>query len=70
MGLKQGNLSKVKDIGSGVFERRIDFGLGYRIYFGKDGDELIILLDGGTKRRRGQALERARHHWREYRRRK
>jgi putative addiction module killer protein len=42
-------LSKVKDVGSGVFEHKIDFGPGYRIYFGKDGDRLVVLIGGGTK---------------------
>ena len=36
------NLSNVKGVGHGVFEYRLDFGPGYRVYFGRDGDELII----------------------------
>ena len=68
--LEQGNLSGVKGVGAGVLERRIDFGPGYRIYFGKDGDELIVLLGGGTKGHQGRDVERARRHWEEYRRRK
>jgi putative addiction module killer protein len=47
--LATGNFSNVKGVGSGVFEYRIDFGPGYRIYFGKDGEKLIILLGGGSK---------------------
>jgi putative addiction module killer protein len=47
-----GNFSNVEGVGSGVFEYKLDFGPGYRIYFGKDGEALIILLGGGTKRRR------------------
>ena len=68
--LEQGNLSGVKGVGAGVFEYRIDFGPGYRIYFGKDGDALVILLGGGTKRRQRQDIETARDHWRDYKRRK
>jgi putative addiction module killer protein len=49
--LKLGNLSNVKGVGAGVFEYRIDFGPGYRVYFGKDGETLVILLGGGTKKR-------------------
>jgi putative addiction module killer protein len=45
--LGQGNFSNVKGAGSGVLEYRIDFGPGYRIYFGKDGDCRVILLGGG-----------------------
>ena len=48
---EQGNLSGAKGVGAGVSEYRIDFGPGYRVYFGKDGDTLIILLGGGTKKR-------------------
>ena len=39
----------MKGVGGGVYEYRIDFGPGYRIYLGKDGDQLVILLTGGTK---------------------
>ena len=46
--MEQGNFSTTKAIGEGVLECRIDFGPGYRIYFGKDGDSLVILLGGGT----------------------
>jgi len=42
--LELGNFSNVKGVGSGVFEYRVDFGPGYRVYFGKDGDALVILL--------------------------
>ena len=68
--LEMGNLSGVKGVGAGVFEHRIDFGPGYRIYFGKDGDALVILLAGGTKRRQRQDVETARDHWRDDKRRK
>ena len=49
--MEQGNFSKVKGVGSGVFEYKIDFGPGYRFYFGKDGESLVILIGGGTKKR-------------------
>ena len=68
--LEQGNLSGVKGVGAGVFEHRIDFGPGYRMYFGKDGDWLLVLLGGGTKRRQRQDVEIARDRWRDYKRRK
>ena len=58
--LEMGNLSGVKSVGAGVFEHRIDFGPGYRIYFGKDGDALVILLGGGTKRRQRKDIETSR----------
>ena len=49
--MEQGNFSNVKGVGEGVLEYRIDFGPGYRVYFGRDGDTLVILLTGGTKKR-------------------
>jgi putative addiction module killer protein len=48
--LERGNLSGAKSVGGGVFELRLDFGPGFRVYFGRDGDRLVILLGGGTKR--------------------
>ena len=49
--IEQGNFSGVKGVGGGVFESRIDFGPGLRVYFGKDGAAIVILLGGGTKKR-------------------
>ncbi len=47
--LEQGNFSNVEGVGSGVFEYKIDYGPGYRLYFGKEGERVVILLGGGTK---------------------
>ncbi|MGB5568097.1 MAG: type II toxin-antitoxin system RelE/ParE family toxin [Sedimenticolaceae bacterium] len=63
-------MSNVKGVGSGGYEYRIDFGPGYRIYFGKDGDRLVILLAGGTKKRHDTDIAAAKGHWRNYKRRK
>ena len=63
--LELGNLSRVKWIGA-IGEYRIDWGPGYRIYLGKDGDRLIILLDGGTKQRQQADIDRAEAMWAEY----
>ena len=68
--MAQGNLSNVAGVGAGVFEYRLEFGPGYRIYFGKDGDMLIILLGGGTKKRQQRDIEVAKTLWREYNQRK
>ena len=65
-----GNSSNVKGVGSGVFERKIDFGPGYRIYFGRDSDTLLILLGGSSKQRQQKAIVRAKTLWSDYRRRK
>jgi putative addiction module killer protein len=55
---------------AGVLERRIDSGPGYRIYFGRDGDHLILLLGGSTKRRQQSAITEAQALWQEYKQRK
>jgi putative addiction module killer protein len=54
--LEQGNFSSVKGVGGGVFESRIDFGPGLRVYFGKDGAAIVILLGGGTKKRQARDI--------------
>ncbi len=68
--MSQGNFSNTKGVGSGVFECRIDFGPGYRIYFGKDGEKMVILLGGGTKKRQNQDIRTAIGRWEDYKRRK
>jgi putative addiction module killer protein len=68
--IEQGNLSNVKPVGSGVLEFKIDFGPGYRVYFGRDGDVLVILLCGGTKKRQQRDIERAIVSWQDYKRHK
>jgi putative addiction module killer protein len=68
--MEQGNFSQVKGVGFGVFECKIDFGPGFRIYFGKDGDSLVILIGGGTKKRQQQDIAAAHECWAAYKRRK
>jgi putative addiction module killer protein len=65
-----GNFSNVKGVGAGVHEFRIDFGPGYRIYFGKDGDQFVILLAGGTKSRQQRDIATAQKRWADYKKRK
>jgi putative addiction module killer protein len=67
--LELGNTSSVKWIGT-IGEFRIDWGPGYRIYLGRDGTELIILLAGGTKKRQQADIERAKALFAEYKARK
>ena len=68
--LEQGTLSNAKGVGDGVLEYRIDWGPGYRVYFGRDGDVLVILLTGGTKQRQQRDIETAKTSWSDYKRRK
>jgi len=53
-----------------LLEYRIDFGPGYRIYFGRDGDRLVILIGGGTKKRQQADIDAAKAHWADYNRRR
>jgi putative addiction module killer protein len=55
MRLGSGNFSNVEGLGAGVYEYKIDFGPGYRIYFGEDGQRIVILLGGSAKTRQGVA---------------
>jgi putative addiction module killer protein len=64
--LEQGNLSNVKSVGEGVLEFRIDFGPGYRVYFGRDGETLVVLLTGGTKKRQQRDIAAAHVYWQDY----
>ena len=68
--VEQGNLSRAKGVGAGVFESTIDFGPGYRVYFGKDGDAIVILLGGGTKKRQPRDIALAHERWADYKQRK
>jgi putative addiction module killer protein len=64
--LELGNLASVKSVGAGVQELRINFGPGYRVYFGWDGEEVVVLLAGGSKKRQQADIERAKELWREF----
>ena len=61
-----GSFSNVKGVGGGVFECRIDFGPGYRVYFGKDGERIVILLCGGSKKRQQDDIELPAECWQDY----
>jgi putative addiction module killer protein len=68
--IQHGNLSNAKGVGAGVYDCRIDFGPGYRIYFGKDGERLVILVGGGTKKRQHEDINTALARWQDYKQRK
>lgn len=68
--IETGNFGDVKPVGEGISERRIDFGPGYRVYFGQDGQRLVILLVGGAKKRQQRDIEQARAYWQDYKHRK
>ena len=68
--ITQGHRSAMKGVGEGVLEYKIDFGPGYRVYFGKDCDRLVILVGGGTKKRQDKDIAAAQAAWKDYKRRK
>ena len=63
--LERGNFSNVESVGDGVYELKIDFGPGFRVYFGQDGD-LVVLLGGGTKATQSPDITAAKERWRKY----
>ncbi|HEY3855891.1 MAG TPA: type II toxin-antitoxin system RelE/ParE family toxin [Verrucomicrobiae bacterium] len=64
--LEQGNFGAAKALHEGIFELRMDFGPGYRIYYGREGGALIILLGGGSKRRQSADIAAAVVRWKRY----
>jgi putative addiction module killer protein len=64
--VKIGNFGEHRGVGEGVKELVINFGPGYRVYYGHDGDKIIILLGGGDKKTQVEDIRRAKLHWAEY----
>jgi putative addiction module killer protein len=65
--LRQGNFGDCKFIGEGIGEIRIDYGPGYRIYFGKINNSIILLLNAGDKNGQNQDIKKAKEYWVNYR---
>jgi putative addiction module killer protein len=65
--LETGNFGATKALQEGVFEVRMDFGPGYRVYYGREGRTIIILLGGGSKRRQDADIAAAMARWKRYR---
>lgn len=68
--VRSGYSANLKPVGAGVTEYRLDYGPGYRIYFGRDGALLVVLLCGGTKRKQPTDIAAAQQYWRDYKKRK
>jgi putative addiction module killer protein len=64
--LRSGNFGDCTTVGQGVKELRLFFGPGYRVYYGEDGDILVVLLCGGDKKSQGKDITLAQQYWQEY----
>lgn len=64
-----GNFGDSKSVGEGVVELRVDLGAGYRVYFAKHGQTLVVLLCGGDKASQQNDIMRAKHYWADWKRR-
>ncbi len=64
--VEQGNYGDCKSLQEGLYELRFDFGSGYRVYFGEEGDTVVVLLMGGDKNTQKKDIEKAKIYWKEY----
>ncbi len=64
--LAGGNLGDSKSIGEGLHELRIDWGPGYRVYYGNIETACVLLLRGGDKRKQSADIRKARAYWKDY----
>lgn len=64
--LAEGNTGSLKSVGEGVHEIRLTYGAGIRVYLGREGQKLVILLHGGTKHRQSKDITKAKEFWRAY----
>jgi putative addiction module killer protein len=65
--VRLGNFGDCLSVGDGVFEFQIDYGPGYRVYFGQEGSDLVILLCGGDKSSQHRDIDKAKEYWADYR---
>jgi putative addiction module killer protein len=65
--LRLGNFGDCKSVGEGVLELRVPYGPGYRLYFAREGETVVILLCGGDKATHRADIARAKRYWREHR---
>jgi putative addiction module killer protein len=64
--IRVGNFGDCKAVGGGVEELRIDFGPGYRVYYGREGSVVVVLLCGGDKKTQAKDIAKAQEYWKEY----
>ncbi|HEY9868909.1 MAG TPA: type II toxin-antitoxin system RelE/ParE family toxin [Candidatus Obscuribacterales bacterium] len=66
--IRLGNFGQTRSVGGGVHELKVDYGPGYRVYFGRDGQHIVILLCGGDKGTQDEDITKARTYWENYKR--
>ena len=64
--MASGNFGDVKPVGGGVWEARVDWGPGYRVYYAQAGKRLILLLIGGDKRKQQSDIDQAHEYWEDW----
>lgn len=67
--VQMGNFGDFASVGEGVFELRIHVGAGYRVYYGRSGDKIVILLCGGDKSTQQKDIDKAKEYWTDWQRR-
>jgi len=63
--MEDGKMGVIESVGSGVYEKKIDYGPGYRLYFGKRGKDYVLLLCGGDKSKQQDDIKNAKNLWKE-----
>jgi putative addiction module killer protein len=61
-----GNFGDSKSLGNGIYELRLHFGGGYRVYYGISGKKMILLLAGGVKKTQSKDIKTSFRYWKEY----
>ncbi|HRW50492.1 MAG: type II toxin-antitoxin system RelE/ParE family toxin [Caldilinea sp.] len=64
--IRLGNFGDSKSVGGGISELRIPYGPGYRVYYGRQGDAIVLLLCGGDKRTQSRDIDLAQDRWQDY----
>ena len=65
--VRLGTCGDARSLGDGLFELRVHLGPGYRVYFGREDDRIVILLSGGDKGSQNRDIERAKRYWQDQR---
>ena len=64
--IRVGNWGLRRSLGDGVWELKVDFGPGYRVYYGHENQQIVLLLVGGDKRSQARDIEKAKEYWNDF----